>query len=178
MSKLIKSMVLSITGIFIIMLYIGCTPGKAQTRANDYKGNFGTEEYEAFDTDDNTGEDVILGYGNNSPKKQKTSPANNAYAENSRGQAVNRNSSGNGAVYNPNSAYSNVRSERETRSSGAGSSGNSIYVRNNSGADQFRTNRFYQKGSASWYGREFHGRKTASGEKLEPPMVKMGKVDM
>jgi rare lipoprotein A len=33
--------------------------------------------------------------------------------------------------------------------------------------DQPEYNSYYQKGFASWYGREFHGRKTASGEKYD-----------
>jgi rare lipoprotein A len=33
--------------------------------------------------------------------------------------------------------------------------------------DQSESENYYQKGNASWYGREFHGRKTASGEKYD-----------
>jgi len=39
----------------------------------------------------------------------------------------------------------------------------------NSGTEssEFREDRFFQQGPASWYGREFHGKTTASGEKFD-----------
>jgi len=90
MSKMLKSMSISLTLIAIIMLFLGCTPGTAQTKVNnykgnDYKGNFQNEEFEAFDGDD-------VEYGNKDD--------------------------------------------------------------------------YYQKGLASWYGTEFNGKTTASGEKF------------
>ena len=83
MNKMLKSMSISFIAIAIIMLFLGCTSGKAQTRGND-KGNFQNEEFDAFDGD--------VEYGDKGD--------------------------------------------------------------------------YYQKGLASWYGREFHGKTTASGEKF------------
>jgi len=85
MSKMLNSMSISLTLIAIIMLFLGCTPGTAQTRGDDYRGSIQNEEFDAFDGDN-------IEYGNK--------------------------------------------------------------------------NDYYQKGLASWYGREFHGKTTASGEKF------------
>ncbi|TFH41667.1 MAG: septal ring lytic transglycosylase RlpA family protein [Chrysiogenales bacterium] len=35
------------------------------------------------------------------------------------------------------------------------------------GDSSYKKERFYQTGAASWYGREFHGKKTASGERFD-----------
>ncbi len=171
MIKNIKSMAVSALGVLTIMLYIGCTPGKAQTRANDYKGNFGTEEYEAFDTGDNTGEDVIPGYGNNSPKGQSYngSSVNNSNAHTGKNgvQANGNNQGSQNGIYRADSAYDNRRNGQGFQENRNRVSPNPVYVQNNVNAEQYRANRFYQKGYASWYGREFHGRKTASGERFD-----------
>ena len=95
MSKMLKSMSISLTLIAIIMLYLGCTPGTAQTKGNDYSGSFQNEEFDTFDGDDEI------------PAMNKT--------------------------------YGNDNGNKDN---------------------------YYQKGVASWYGREFHGKPTASGEKF------------
>ena len=114
MNKMLKSMSISFTFIAIIMLFIGCTPGKAQTKGNDYKGSFQNEEFEAFDADGLNDDEI---------------------------PAMNKN----------NGSYKYVNS-----------SGGSYGDDNESG----NKDDYYQKGLASWYGREFHGKATASGEKF------------
>jgi len=106
MNKMLKSISITFTIIAIIMLYIGCTPGKAQTKGNDYKGSFQNEEFEAFDADGLNDDEI---------------------------PAMNKNNK---------------------------------YV--SSGGDNEYGNKddYYQKGLASWYGREFHCKTTASGEKF------------
>ncbi|MCL2155014.1 MAG: septal ring lytic transglycosylase RlpA family protein [Leptospirales bacterium] len=96
MSKMLKSMSISLTLIAIIMLSLGCTQGTAQTKGNGYNGSYPNEEFDAFDGDDEI------------PAMNKT---------------------GNDNEYGNKDNY-------------------------------------YQKGLASWYGREFHGKTTASGEKF------------
>ncbi|MCL1865601.1 MAG: septal ring lytic transglycosylase RlpA family protein [Spirochaetes bacterium] len=106
MSKTLKSMSISFTFMVIIMLFLGCTPGKAQTKGNDYKGSFQNEEFDAFDDDE--------------------IPAMNKN---------NKNVKSDFDAYNDDNEYENKE-------------------------------KYYQKGLASWYGREFHGKTTASGEKF------------
>jgi rare lipoprotein A len=57
-------------------------------------------------------------------------------------------------------------SDPESRYSSNGKSGK-IREENIKDDDQSEIDNYYQKGNASWYGREFHGRKTASGEKYD-----------
>jgi rare lipoprotein A len=102
---MLKSMAISFTFISIIMLFLGCTPGKAQTKGNNY-GSYQNEEFDDFD-----GDDEIPSMNNN-----------NKYTK-SGGDSINQ----------------------------------------NNGNDK---ENYYQKGIASWYGREFHGKATASGEKF------------
>jgi rare lipoprotein A len=98
MTKMLKSMPISLTLTAIIMLSFGCTSGTAQTKGNDYSSNYQSEDFEAFDSDD---------------------------------------------VQSMNSRYVKP-----------GGNSNSV-------------DSFYQRGLASWYGREFHGKTTASGEKFD-----------
>jgi|GEM_PF-494564 len=173
MKKFMKSIAVSTIGFLTIMLYIGCTPGKAQTRANDYKGNFGTEEYEAFDTDDNAGDDTIPKYSNNSGNNVSSK---NVYNNNNKNQGYSSsnysgNSNGNiqirpvkstgydGSNQKSNNGFDVVNYKNST-------TGTTDYVRSTDNSNQYRSDRFYQKGTASWYGREFHGKVTASGERF------------
>ncbi len=178
MSKFMKSIALSLTGFLTIMLYIGCTPGKAQTRSNDYKGNFGTEEYESFDTNDKTGDDTIPKYSNNSVQKVNGSNGNNYSNSNNSGSGYENYDKGNGyssqgytnntAGVKNNGYQENSQNQGFEVSDGYGSNnGNNVYVRNSNNGGQYSENRYYQKGAASWYGREFHGRVTASGERFD-----------
>lgn len=150
MNKLLKSISISLTGIIVLMLLIGCTPGKAQTRGNDYKGSFQNEEFEAFDS--NTGSDDEIPPMN----KSKETYSSGKYAENS---------------YEKNPR---IKSE-----AGYGSQGNKDYkeVKGKYSESEYYSDeteetepvqeKFYQKGMASWYGREFHGKTTASGERFD-----------
>ena len=95
MNKMLKGVPITLTLIAIIMLFLGCTQGKAQTKGNDYVESFKNEEFDVFDYDD---EIPAMKKGNTQVK--------------------------------------------------------------------FDQDNYYQKGLASWYGREFHGKTTASGEKF------------
>ncbi len=163
MKKMLKGTTLPLIAIFIFMILPGCTPGKAQTRGNDYKGSFETEDFEAFDRVD-SGDDEIPPYRDN--KKVSTTGNNNSSVKEYDNNIAKikkdydrSNNSENG--YNS----SRADSYRDTASSGEeeyGSRYNSGYT-----DEGMRTDSFYQKGMASWYGREFHGRTTASGERFD-----------
>ena len=61
MKEFLRGMSISLTGAMLIMLFMGCTPGKAQTKGNDYKGSFENEEFEAYDCDHNSNADYCGG---------------------------------------------------------------------------------------------------------------------
>ena len=103
MNKMLKSMSISFTLIAIIMLFFGCTSGKAQTKGDDYNGSFQNEEFDVFDGDDEI-------------------------------PAMNKNN---------NNKYANTYDD-----------------------EYENKDNYYQQGLASWYGREFHGKTTASGDKF------------
>ena len=141
MNKLLKSISISLAGAIVMMLFIGCTPGKAQTRGNDYKGSFQSEEFEAFDNDNGSNDDVIPAMN-----KTKSADSGNKYADNSKNPRVKS-----------ESGYNEVK--------GKYSESDTFSDETDSEADV--SEKFDQKGVASWYGREFHGKTTASGEKFD-----------
>lgn len=144
MNKLLKSISISLAGAIVMMLFIGCTPGKAQTRGNDYKGSFQSEEFEAFDNDNGSNDDVIPAMN-----KTKSADSGKKYADNSKNN--------NNPRVKSESGYNEVKgnySESDTYS-------------DETDSDADVSEKFDQKGVASWYGREFHGKTTASGEKFD-----------
>lgn len=164
MKKALKGIAISLITIFVLMIIPGCTPGKAQTRGNDYKGSFETEEFDAVDNGGSVNDDEIPPYREN----RKVSSSGR---ENPSGKEYDNNIAGIKRDYdrgnNSGEGYNDARGESFRDSE---SSGNRDFIgRENSGyADAGMSNdRFYQKGMASWYGREFHGRATASGEKFD-----------
>ncbi|MFH0977465.1 MAG: septal ring lytic transglycosylase RlpA family protein [Spirochaetota bacterium] len=60
----------------------------------------------------------------------------------------------------------NIKND-QARDVASGGSYNENNRDNVSADDRAENDSYYQKGYASWYGREFHGRKTASGEKFD-----------
>jgi len=164
MKKALKGTAISLIAIFIFMIIPGCTPGKAQTKGNDYKGSFESEEFDAFDNNGSVNDDEIPSYGEN----RKVS---NSCGENQPGKEYDNNIARIKKDYdrqnNSGQGYNNAR--------GASYSETDTYDRkdfNDNGSAGYSDSRtaddsFYQKGVASWYGREFHGRATASGEKFD-----------
>ncbi|HOP28687.1 MAG TPA: septal ring lytic transglycosylase RlpA family protein [Spirochaetota bacterium] len=164
MKKALKGTAISLIAIFIFMILPGCTPGKAQTRGNDYKGSFETEEFEAFDNGGSVNDDEI-------PPYRETRKVSNSGRENQSGKEYDNNIARIKKNYdrqnNSGEGYNNARgaSYRETDSYDGrdyNSREDTDYA--DAGVD---SEAFYQKGVASWYGREFHGRATASGEKFD-----------
>ncbi|HOK92523.1 MAG TPA: septal ring lytic transglycosylase RlpA family protein [Spirochaetota bacterium] len=139
MRKMFKGITIPVIFAIIAVILSGCTPGKAQTKGNDYKGSFETEEFEAFDN----GEDEIPSYNKKVSSTEK-SPARKDYDNNI--AKIKRD-------YDREDSYSDYENEI-----GRGKSSNDSY-----GISE----NFYQKGMASWYGREFHGKVTASGETFD-----------
>ena len=167
MNSFRKNMIIPVVGLCIMVMLAGCTPGKAQTRGNDYKGSFQSEEFETFDPGGGGADQIPpygraqkvsddQGYGNNNRNiaYDNRSDRNNY---NERDNSVNRDSYSDSAVRN-NYQQAPYR-ENEVRNEPAG-----IF---NTDSREFREDRFYQKGLASWYGREFHGKTTASGERFD-----------
>lgn len=167
MNSFRKNMVIPVTGLCIMVMLAGCTPGKAQTRGNDYKGSFQSEEFETFDPGGG-GADKIPPYDRaqkvSDDQRNSNNNRNNAYdnrndrnSYNERDNSVNRDSYSDTAVRN--NYQQDPYRDNEVKNAGAGNLG--INSR------EFREDRFYQKGPASWYGREFHGKTTASGERFD-----------
>ena len=162
MREMLKGSIILVSAVITFMVLPGCTPGKAQTRGNDYKGSFETEEFEAFDG--TSGDDEIPAY--NGGKKVSSSGRGtvnqNEYDNNiaSIKKDYDRNNSG-AASYNEGN-----RNSYSDEATAAGYRGNNESYESDTAAAA-GSDRFYQKGMASWYGREFHGRTTASGEKFD-----------
>lgn len=168
MKEFLKGMSISLTGAMIIMLFMGCTPGKAQTKGNDYKGSFENEEFEAFSTDNNSNDDIIPPYN-----KNKVSDSGDKYADNKNyDNKKPRVKSGADNSGDKGKEYQNVKgkySESENYDdeySGKTNNKKRNYEDDNENMES-APEKFYQKGFASWYGREFHGKTTASGEKFD-----------
>jgi rare lipoprotein A len=168
MNKLLKSILISLTGAIIMMFFIGCTPGKAQTRGNDYKGSFQNEEFAEFDSDNGSNDDVI-------PSMNKTKSADSAdkYANNSKSyenKKMRVKSDGENSDQN-NKGYKEVKGKYSEADDSEVEADNRVN-RKKGYEDELEEGetvpeKFYQRGLASWYGREFHGKTTASGEKFD-----------
>jgi rare lipoprotein A len=159
MNKLLKSISISLAGAIVMMLFIGCTPGKAQTRGNDYKGSFQSEEFEAFDSDNSSDDDAIPAMN-----KTKSADSGNKYAGNSKNNSNPRVKS--------EAGYNEVKGKYSDRDDYSDETESGINSRNRdyedeTDSDEAIAEKFDQKGLASWYGREFHGKTTASGEKFD-----------
>ncbi len=161
MSKLLKSISISLTGALILMLLSGCTPGKAQTRVNENKGGFQSEEFEAFDSNKNQNDDEIpsmTSYNKNSGSDEKYSGGKPKNVKSDAGQE--------------NKGFKEVKGKYAESDIYNDEPEDKIYSKNRNYEDDSentanRPEKFYQKGNASWYGREFHGKTTASGEKFD-----------
>jgi len=167
MNKLLKSISISLAGAIVMMLFMGCTPGKAQTRGNDSKGSFQSEEFEAFDSENNSNDDEIP-----EMNKNKSTGDSSKYADNSKNNKNPRVKSGSGYKDQNNDEYNEVKGKYSDSENYSDETENGINSRNKGYEEETDSNennsdKFDQKGLASWYGREFHGKTTASGEKFD-----------
>lgn len=164
MKKALKGTAISLIAIFVFMILPGCTPGKAQTRGNDYKGSFETEEFDAFDDGGSVNDDEIPPYREN---RKVSSSGRDSQSGKEYDNNIARIKKDYDRQNNSGEGYNKARSDSYRNSESSGS--REYNVRDDAGnADTDEAaDRFYEKGVASWYGREFHGRATASGEKFD-----------
>lgn len=167
-----KNMIIPVAGVVIVMFLAGCTPGKAQTRGNDYKGSFQTESFETFDARGGA-DDRIPPYSSNNNRVQSGSDdrfVNNNRNNNSFDSRNDRNSYNDRDSRVSSDSYSDApaRNDFQQRAYQENQDFRTVNVQNSgAGSSEFREDRFFQQGPASWYGREFHGKTTASGEKFD-----------
>jgi len=169
MNKLLKSISISLTGAIVIMILSGCTPGKAQTRGNDYKGSFQNEESASFESDNGSNDDTIP-----SMNKSKSGNSGDKYANNNKNYENQKprvkSDGGNNEQNNRN--YKEVKGKYEDYENPDDQNDSKVNRKKRNYEDDIEERdaapeKFYQKGMASWYGREFHGKTTASGEKFD-----------
>ncbi len=134
--------------IAVVMIFIaGCASGRGQTKSN-YGGDslsndkYAGERYDEVQFDENNGSGKS-GYRNRDMEDRKA-----GYRDSAAERRAERNDYG---------RYNRRDSEYTARN-------NDEY--NNENRETFKE-RFNETGLASWYGREFHGKVTASGEKFD-----------
>lgn len=159
MNSFMKSSVFFFSALVIFVMFTGCTPGKAQTRGNDHAGSFEREDYEAFDRED-PGDDEIPAY-----KEDRKSDSSDKYARNDKKYREKSYKVKSDSGEDVEEDYSS--GDRKYNSDTKGVSDDDTDYDSDSGKDTAKDERYYQKGYASWYGREFHGKTTASGEKFD-----------
>lgn len=136
------------------MLVTSCTPGKAQTRTNDgaashnFDNGKDTAKKGDYSSDDQT-------YGSNDDFDLETKDADAAPAPVVKSKAAKKTAVKDEDADADAEPVKTVRSAKNKKTA----DDDSVAV---SGVDDA----YYQKGIASWYGREFQGKKTASGEKF------------
>jgi len=162
MNNLLKSISISLAGAIVIMIFIGCTPGRAQTRNNNDNGSFQSEEFEAFDSYNGSDDEIPA------MNKSKKANSDDRYADNSSSYKKPRVKSDYENSDLNNNGYKKVKGRySDSEDFNDESENKSNYKRNNYEDEETVSDKFYQKGLASWYGREFHGKTTASGEKFD-----------
>ncbi len=151
MKSFMKSSVYFLSALLIFILYTGCTPGKAQTRDNNYSGKNESEDYEAFDRE-GSGDEEIPAYDEKKTDNDKEDKyARNDKKRDDRSRRVKSQGDDDSEDSTDDSETKEVSGDDD----------------NDSSDDSAVNEKFYQKGYASWYGREFHGKSTASGEKFD-----------
>ncbi|MCP4137158.1 MAG: septal ring lytic transglycosylase RlpA family protein [bacterium] len=167
MDSFLRRVLLTIGCLLVFLLAVSCTSGRAQARGNDSGDLYGQDT--AREGADDTAYVNEAGYKDESNNfgDDIREPENKAkdgfeetdrYAQNSRDSDSRRD----------NNDYNDRRSARGDRNTYDEPEYNESSVRasRNSREPRSREERFYQKGLASWYGREFHGKVTASGERF------------
>jgi len=167
MNKLLKSISISLAGAIVMMLIIGCTPGKAQTRNNDYKANSQNEEFEEFNAENSSNDDSIP-----SMNKNKESNSRDKYADNNYDNKKPRVKSDSGNNDQNKKSYKEAKGKYSDPEEYEDESDSRVASKKNNYEDESEevdssSEKYFQKGMASWYGREFHGKTTASGEKFD-----------
>lgn len=166
MNNLLKSLTIPVTGAIIITIISACTPGKAQTRGNDYKGSFQNEEFEAFDNGNS--DDEIPAMNNKGKVSNSTDKyANSSKKSDSRNMRVKsaNDDRQSGEYKEAKGKYSD--SENFDYDADTNNNGRNESYENENSKNAGTQEKFFQKGMASWYGREFHGKATASGERFD-----------
>lgn len=156
MKSFMKSTVFIISGLLLFIMLAGCTPSRAQTRGNDYAGSFDSENYDEFDRE-TAGDDEIPAYTD----KKNTEKRDSSLGRKDSGEKTVRVKSG--AVKDDSEDFSY---DEKGSAADRGVADDNSYE-SGANADYDRAENFYQKGYASWYGREFHGKTTASGERFD-----------
>ena len=135
--KFFRDITAIVTFLIAVFLLIGCTPGKAQTRGDgDYQRN-----------NEQTGKYTA---GSSSDRGQY-------YADDSEYENQDLN-------FNNETDRKSADSGKAKRNEPGYTGDNGNYESDTAGVTGEKD--FFQKGTASWYGREFHGKVTASGEKF------------
>ena len=125
--------------IMMVVMLFSCTPGKAQTRRDGYYDRYKENNNDGFN--DRT---ARQNYDDRGYAEENNEFGNDGYYDDKK--------------YNPDSNASNrYTEEREEKGH---------YDEVKRGIHNPPEQMFYQTGTASWYGREFHGKVTASGEKF------------
>lgn len=167
MKNLLKSISISLSSVIVLMLFIGCTPGKAQTRGNDYKGSFQNEEFEAFDNSSSANDDEIPSMNKKVSSSDDKYASTNKNNDNTNPRVKSDSENGN----QNNKGYKEVKGNYADSETPEDESYNMANIKRGHEDDlndgETVPEKFYQKGLASWYGREFHGKTTASGEKFD-----------
>jgi rare lipoprotein A len=150
--------------LLILGLLAGCTPGTSQVR-NNRGYNSGNKAADRSYESNSFGEESS-DFGNNE-SGDDTDFDNSRQSRGNAGQR-NRESRGDENVFNVRSSGADERPpEGDTRSSDLGINSSRRDDRFSGPEDRsYKQKEYYQTGIASWYGREFHGRVTASGEKF------------
>lgn len=123
---------------FVGLMLFSCTPGKAQTRGDGYY-NRNSDSYSAESADNRDNRN----YNDKYYTEESASFDNESYADNK---------------YKHDDSYRGR--------TGQENSDDMTYSRESKRTCSPQESKFYQTGYASWYGREFHGKVTASGEKF------------
>lgn len=158
MKSFMKSMVFIISGLLFFIMLAGCTPSRAQTRGNDYAGSFDSENYDEFDRE-SAADDEIPAY---TEKKNTAKPDSSLRKDKKTVEKPVTVKSGAAGDESEDFAYDDKESAGDR---GVADDDNSY--ESGANTDYDRSGNFYQKGYASWYGREFHGKATASGERFD-----------
>ncbi len=160
-------------GMLMLFLYIGCTPGKTQMKQNNNDETMYNQN--SSDPENNEGRKggapVVR-----SGMKNDDNQGNGKYKNSQRGGYADGRGKQNGRngdkednhrniekVTSDENTFSSEKNDDLSRDSMRGDNGDSDRERQPqaNGRDSY-----FQTGTASWYGREFHGKVTASGEKF------------
>lgn len=154
MKSILRGLGVLIALLVAFMFVTSCAPGKAQTRTNDgaashnFDNGKDTAKKGDYSSDDQT-------YGSNDDFDLETKDAEAAPAPAVKAKAPKKSAVKEDAPDADAEPVKNVRTVKTRKTADDDAVGVS-------GVDDA----YYQKGIASWYGREFQGKKTASGEKF------------